>query len=424
MSYKKSTKISKKGKETFKQKCGPLFDIKKNKYKTKKQIINKFRCKKTKTGKELLYFKRGKEYLNIPKKQLHEHRCFKNYNKYYTEDKSNSESDLTMDDLLTGCSKTQFEDINPEYVKLSNFVEKLDTKLDVDDNITSFIKDLVEYTNINLYGIKEIFNGAFVVIKGDHGYFFKKYKLIGRECKLRIKIAESSHDSLYKNPQYRMGNGVLYNYDSSKSLKLNNAFDLLVGTSPIEEFYGDTWIQFEYANIKGFVNKYMRHVYSFLKYKLSGKNVGPLGTSEYTEYTKPLILEVCVTEDGKPIKCIRSVADLKADSSNFIRDNNIILYEHKLLKDYIKNSFGFKVTMKEVNSAINDYTVSSQIPVRLVEILKQVQLYIVDNFNPKDVYEREEIVEIMFLILYYINKSKSKSKNLKELKNKLKNRYY
>ena len=74
--------------------------------------------------------------------------------------------------------------------------------------------------------------------------------------------------------------------------KSNSSFDVLIGTSIIEPFYGCTWFQFEYANLNNAYNKYLLHGYSYAKHVWSKQNVGPLGESKYAEYVDILILDV------------------------------------------------------------------------------------------------------------------------------------
>ena len=435
-SKKRVRNMSVKAKESFKQNCAPFYDFDIDNFKQRNDIIKNVKCKPGKTG-NMLYYKRddSDEYNFIPQKQLNENGCYSNYNTY-----SSSEDTLEANDLLINCSKDQFKDVNKEYVSLLKYIEDLSKQLDVDIKINEFIYDLIEYTNINLYGIKELFNGAFVIIKDDNGYFFYKYKSSGRMCNTRKKISESSHDTLFKDGQYRMGKGILYNCDTSKNecslntKKKSSVFDLLVGTSPIENYYGDTWIQFEYANILGFKNKFLLHGYSFLAYKYYGKNIGPLGTSEYTEYTKPLILEVCkdkcLYKKCVPIKCVRPIIDLKKYSSNFLEENKIDLLEYKSIKDYIKKniSFGNKISINDILFDINDYieasesidlTILSSINLKQLELLKKMIVYLQEISGTKK-YEKEEVVEIMFLILFYVNNTK----NLEEFKSKIEKRYY
>lgn len=265
-----------------------------------------------------------------------------------------------------------------------------------------------------------------------------------RFCDTKKFLSESSHDSLHKDTQYRIGNGIIYNCDENGSCNKNSAnsvFDLLVGTSPIEYFYGDTWIQFEYANLLTGWNKYALHAYSFFLHKLTGQNVGPLGNSDYAEYKKPLILEICKPEGCEssycdPIQCVRPKIDLDEYSDNFLREHNISIVDYKILKDFVKNRFDSrsKIIFSSINEIITKYiddydSVLDDLNYKTIPISEnQYNLYtkivpyidFLSTNNNNNTYDREEIIEIMFLILYYANENNS---NYDELGIKINERY-
>ena len=79
--------------------------------------------------------------------------------------------------LETNCSKNAFQDLNPQFNKLLNYSYKLAEELHVDSLIKRFIIDLILYTNINEFGLQELYKGAFIIIR-DGGFFYKRYKCI------------------------------------------------------------------------------------------------------------------------------------------------------------------------------------------------------------------------------------------------------
>lgn len=160
--------------------------------------------------------------------------------------------------------------------------------------IYEFLADVLDRTTITYPQIYELFNGAFIIIKGDNGYFYEKY--MPNHYMLSIKEKrETSHYS-HSPKQVRMGGGTLFHL--MKNMKTKE-FDLLIGTSIRPRCEGDTWFQFETSNLKSFSGM-IRHFVSYIAYKITNKNQGPFGSSIYTE-ERPLY--ICVKNNGK---CITS----------------------------------------------------------------------------------------------------------------------
>jgi hypothetical protein len=419
---------SQKAREAYKQNCYFFYDSKNNRDKTLQEIKEKFKCQLSKNNRKMLYAKRDdkNEYDFVSQKELGNNLCISNYNNYF-----NSESQkLNLEtDLLSNCSKNSFRTINEDYDKLLQYAYQLSDELHVDEQIKQFVIDLVVYTNINKEGLKELYKGAFVIIR-DKGFFYNRFKCeSARMCNIKQWIPESSHDSLHKDNQYRIGNGIIYNCDENgicNKNESNNAFDLLIGTSPINDFYGDTWIQFEYANLLTAWNKWALHAYSTFRHVRTQKNIGPLGESEYAEYVKPLILEICKPASCEqapcePIPCVRPKIDLENYSNTFITQKNIILPDYKLIKNFIKSKFGYnnRISINQIKDSIEkefeeifdplhyvpDKTeTQTESQIEFENLLKKLEPYVielakVDNFK----YDREQIIEIMFLIYYYAN---------------------
>jgi len=386
---------------------------------TIRQIKDRFKCTRNARTKYLYAQDRidKDQYNYIPHKYLTDHSCLTNYNNYFNKDKEL----LTFD----GLCDAGFRDINPDYDDLIAYAYELEAHLGVDPLIKEFIMNLISYTNINREGLKEIYNGAFVVIQ-DNGFFYdsivkdKKNSDKLRECITKKTLPESSHDSVHDAPQYRLGNGILYDCRSSGSVcdttKTNSTFDCLIGKSPIPDLYGNTWFQFEYANLLGFWNKIVLHGYSYIKHKLSGKNVGPLGNSDYAEYVKPLILSVCGCDDRSsrcvPFQCVRRIMDLHEYSANFLSRANLSLpeYTHLRLKNFIPAGHIIHDGLNIDGAIIDDayrmsidglyYAVNANLHTSQMNIIAPYVDTLQKQGNKKR-YDINIIQEIVFLLFYY-----------------------
>ena len=418
--------------QLYKNNCYQFFDKKNNRYKNKEEIIDNFKCQYTKNRNRILYYKRNdkNEYDFVSKTKLDQFKCIDDYKeKYDPEKKLDGHISLQETDLYLNCSDNSFRELNSDYDDILKYAYNLAEELHVDEQIKKFIINLVIYTNIDKDSLKEVFSGAFVIIR-DKGFFYNTFRCeSARFCDTKKILSESSHDSLSKDQQYRIGNGILYNCSEDGTCNLNesnNVFDLLVGTSPIENFYGDTWFQFEYANILGNWNKYVLHAYSFVKHKLSGKNVGPLGESSYAEYVQPLILDICIPETCneinqsetkcQPIACVRPKIDLHSFSDNYMLRNHIILSYYKYLKDLIKSNFRStsNITIENVYRLFQREYDSYDFTNIIIPYLSNLSS--TDNYK----YNREQIIEIVFLIYYYANNNIT---NYEEITQKLNDRY-
>jgi hypothetical protein len=110
--------------------------------------------------------------------------------------------------------------------------------------------------------LMEIIKGAHVVVENDEGRYYEIFKNISTATYTRI----SSHFS--RDAQYAVPQGGLLD-------------TLLTGTTRRK----DSWFQFEGANwdpigrpLDSFV-----HVLNYIEYKIRGVQIGPLGTSEFTD---------------------------------------------------------------------------------------------------------------------------------------------
>lgn len=457
----KNRKMAPEAYEKYKGNCY-FFTKENDQHKTTAEILNDFRCQQLKTKNDKvqnrLYLKQNDKLFFVPQTKINE--CITNYNQYIDPERNQlNHKELESQDFLNKCSENTLNEVNIDSVSLLKYANDLSEQANVDENIKQFITELIEYTNINKEGIKELYNGAFIIIR-DNGYFYNKFKCNGRECKTKLLASESSHNSLSKDPQYRIGQGTIYTCEDDKCNidSSNNFFDLLIGTSPINYFYGDTWIQFEYANLLTIWNKWALHLVAYLKHRKTKKNIGPMGESEYVEYVKPLILNICkqpncTNEPCEPIHCVTSNVDLKAESNKYLIDNNIVMNDYRIIKDLIQSYFSYavnygifrtspsEITMLNVKKIVENYiekyedyieakrdiNVYSR-ALKYSETNKEIYLmckkllpylnYLSENDNFK--YNREQIIEIMFLIYYYINTNNT---NYAELKTKIDERY-
>ncbi len=393
---------------------------------TIQQIKNRFRCRRSNEKTTQLYAQDRTEkdqYNYIPRTHLIQHSCLTNYNNYFNKEKV----PLTFDTLCD--ADKGFKDINPDYDVLIDYAYELERRLEVDPLIKEFIKKLILYTNIDRDGLSEIYKGAFVVIQ-DKGFFYddivkdkkNSSKLI--ICNAKKTIPDTSHDSVYDSPQYRIGTGILYDCSAEGKCdagKRNTTFDCLIGKSPIPDLYGNTWFQFEYANLLGVWNKLVLHGYSFIKHKISGKNVGPLGTSEYAEYVKPFILSVCGCDDGSaaqciPLQCVKQQIDLHEYSSNFLSRVNLSLpsYQRIRLKNFIPSRFidsNYRMSLGGLHDAITGQT---------IEQLTMIAPY-VTHIRSETRYDINIIQEIVFLLFYHATHS---NRNYDEIAQTIRNKYF
>ena len=121
--------------------------------------------------------------------------------------------------------------------------------------------------------LTKLFNGAQVHLKGEHYYHrWKTGKHFSRENL-------SSHDS--NKAQYSVRGAVV--------------IACLVGTRKDENGDIHTWFQFERhqvggSNIIDFMINTIAHLCNWILYRFTGKNIGPHGSSQYTD-NNPFFLE-------------------------------------------------------------------------------------------------------------------------------------
>jgi hypothetical protein len=264
---------------------------------------HKFLCRTNRSGKKM-YYKRGynnKSY-NFIGYQNKLDTCIGLANTYGSK--------KITEEKLCNSKDTQFNN----FINVNKYLGNLFTK----KNVNNFFKDLMEIIFINTKTNKltyqetldNILSGAYCVFSNDNGQVFdtlyKKHKSdIFKDAQHAAGGSDGFSTHFSHGDHYRLGFGTLYDTQG----KVSNRFDFIIGRRPIlskwqyknkpntnkfEEYQGDTWMQFEAYRMTGLMNK-MLHTKSTAQYlyHLKNRNVGPFGTSPYTEMSKPLILNHC-----------------------------------------------------------------------------------------------------------------------------------
>jgi len=259
-----------------------------------------------------------------------------------------------------------------EKIDLLNYMKMIRTKKTVDVQIYNFLKILIMKTNIESRAFEQVLRGAFVILQ-DNGAIYEQFKKHGRQVKYTdygpVKVYTSSHWS--EKSQYRLGKGELFDQQENK----NTTFDLLVGTSILPDFAGNTWFQFENSRIVT-ITQSVFHIKDYIKYVgTDAGNIGAFGNSPYTELKQkgPLLVEMCYQlenclflKDNHPIKnskkywnnATMSIEDYKNlvpiiyAAGNEQHSNPWLRYEYttKSLGDVIKSVLHIDVEVEEEDS--------------------------------------------------------------------------
>lgn len=114
----------------------------------------------------------------------------------------------------------------------------------------------------------DTWQGSHVVVKGDGGALYDRWKALGAEP----RTSSHYHGVPVQQYQLRFGShGLLFGKNAS----------------------GDTWFQFENHPDKPFGKdpfNYLEHRLDYVKYKVTGENVGPFGFSPHAELHDPLVV--------------------------------------------------------------------------------------------------------------------------------------
>lgn len=109
---------------------------------------------------------------------------------------------------------------------------------------------------------KEIYNGAYVLVRGDAGVLFRRWKRLSGS-----RVGTSSHASRGKQYRYKTLIGEILFGEHADS--------------------GDTWFQYERFSTE--IEWVACHVLACLRYEVTNKNIGPIDVSSFTE-ALPLLM--------------------------------------------------------------------------------------------------------------------------------------
>lgn len=141
----------------------------------------------------------------------------------------------------------------------ADFVLKLISKLRIDFNQDSAV---------TARHLNEMLQGGYLKFEDDGSFYYELVDSYQQELHTRT----SSHHSSVQ--QYSFSGPVVK--------------EILFGVSADENGKSATWVQFEKHNTRTLINVIL-HLIDYLVHKWTGKNIGPYGSSEYTE-KNPLVL--------------------------------------------------------------------------------------------------------------------------------------
>lgn len=182
------------------------------------------------------------------------------------------------DHLTSETLQSQIPGFLPENQK--NYLQRLITKSAEDERslkAVQYIIDTIKCVEFccNDKG-QEVLKGAHIVIQGDEDV----YRKMMEETSVRNRI--SSH---YRGQK-----------EEEKGINLKNYADFLVGLTKHEGGQKKVFMQmeghkvdFSQGIIRGAILLVL-HMLDFLKYRWTGKNIGPCGKSEHTENNAPIVL--------------------------------------------------------------------------------------------------------------------------------------
>ncbi|MDR3502820.1 MAG: hypothetical protein P4L79_09575 [Legionella sp.] len=116
--------------------------------------------------------------------------------------------------------------------------------------------------------LQELLNGGHLNLKDDGKFYDELVNHFNSSINKRL----SSHHSVAQ--QYSLS------YPISK--------EVLFGVTEDSEGKKRTWIQFEKHDTKNLLNIIL-HLIDYIKYRITGKNIGPFGSSEHTD-SNPLVI--------------------------------------------------------------------------------------------------------------------------------------
>jgi hypothetical protein len=162
---------------------------------------------------------------------------------------------------------------------------------DVRGHVLDFLQDLILYTGVNVESMNDILAGAFTVLDGDRGSFYRKYK---QYAYARIPLVPVSSHGQFLSKQFRMGAGSLvhcpaFNCEKHEAaITANPQFDILFGICNIVPCTGDSAFQFERSRMDSMASL-LTHGADYLAFKKEKRknkdfrNIGCFGTSPHTD---------------------------------------------------------------------------------------------------------------------------------------------
>jgi hypothetical protein len=162
-------------------------------------------------------------------------------------------------------------------------------------HVLDFLQDLIMYTKVNVDTMTDILAGAFTVLDGDRGSFYRKYK---RFAYTHVPLVPISSHGEFLSRQYRMGAGSLMacpDFDCDAGPRASNSqFDILFGICKIVPCTGDSAFQFERSRMDSMASL-LAHGSDYLAFKKEKRknkefrNIGCFGSSVHTD-ANPLYL--------------------------------------------------------------------------------------------------------------------------------------
>ena len=276
-----------------------------------------------------------------------------------------------------------------EKIDLLNYIKMIRTKKTVDVQIYNFLKILIMKTNIESRAFEQVLRGAFVILQDNDGVIYEQFKKHGRPVEYTnygpTRVYPSSHWS--EKSQYRLGKGEIFDQEGNK----NTTFDLLVGTSILPDFAGNTWFQFENSRIET-VAQMVFHMKDFIKYVgTDAGNIGAFGNSPYTELKQkgPLLVEMCYRlenclflKDNHPIKNSKKYWNNATMSIEDYKNLVPIIYaagSDQYSNPWLRYEYTTKSVRDVIESVLHDEVDDDSIKIPPDILIMKVYKYILDQ---------------------------------------------
>ena len=312
-------KMSAKAKSSHKYQCYFLYNPEDGKMYSLEELDKKFYCIPDRTGRKMYYID-------------NEHTGRLEFIAYAELINMCTRSNKPLREVITRKCDNLSENLKQDYLKVKEYLEYLEKNKIVEPVILDFLEWMVLYTQMAFDDFVQMLGGAYVIINGDNGLFYKKfmdyqYQLWGAPVELSllnrhigsIRLSKMSSHEKYMDDGYRLGRGSLIKCDLTDVYKtspeVNPVFDILIGISKDSKYKGHTAFQFEACRMSD-LSTWAGHVLTTFTYFSSAviskirrqpkANLGAFGYSIWTD-TNPLIIPMCYAYDkrNKPISCVR-----------------------------------------------------------------------------------------------------------------------